>query len=102
MPEKSRGRKAAKAAGGRMEVVSKKNVSFEAEQMDIDEKFEELKKPMYKGKRLDDPIASPVVCSMRSYRSNCRINGSYYQHFSRSKDLSNNMSIRSIILSTSI
>jgi len=49
-----------------MESVSKKGVSFEAEQMDLDEKFEELKKPIYKGKKLDDPISSPVVCTSNS------------------------------------
>jgi hypothetical protein len=54
--------------GGRMESVSEKNVSFEAEQMDLDEKFEELKKPVYKGKNLDDPISSPVVCSLTSWK----------------------------------
>jgi hypothetical protein len=102
MPEKSRGRKATKATGGRMETVSNKNVSFQAELMDIDAKFEELKKPMYKGKRLDDPIASPVVRPIHFCESNSRINGSCYRHFSRSKDLLNNMSIRSITLSMSI
>jgi hypothetical protein len=62
MPEKSRGRR---TATGMDKTVSsdslKKNVSFEADHMDLDDKFEELKKPMYKGKRIDDPIASPVV-----------------------------------------
>jgi hypothetical protein len=62
MPEKSRGRKT--AIGGEKTMrddTVKKNVSFEVEHMDLDEKFEELKKPLYKGKKLDDPIASPVV-----------------------------------------
>jgi hypothetical protein len=63
MPEKSRGRSAAKrgvkATGG--DGPSQKNVTFEAEQMDLDERFEELKQPVYKGKKLDDPISSPVV-----------------------------------------
>lgn len=62
MPEKSRGRKAGGSGGkGVDERLSKKNVSFEAELMDLDEKFEELKKPFYKGKKLDDPIPSPAV-----------------------------------------
>jgi hypothetical protein len=66
MPEKSRGRKPAFAPASKTAEAStsKKNVSFEAEQMDLDERFEELKKPMYKGKRLDDPIPSPVVNSL--------------------------------------
>jgi hypothetical protein len=62
MPEKSRGRRT--AIGGQKTMQDdtlKKNVSFEVENMDLDEKFEELKKPFYKGKKLDDPIASPVV-----------------------------------------
>jgi hypothetical protein len=70
MPEKSRGRKsAATAAGGggggtgRMEDrAAKKAVAFDVdEQMDLDERFEELTQTMYKGKRIDDPIPSPVV-----------------------------------------
>jgi hypothetical protein len=63
MPEKSRGVKRSSAKGGRIteDSVSKKNVSFEVEQMDLDERFEELSRPIYKGKRLDDPIPSPVV-----------------------------------------
>ena len=40
---------------------SEKNISFEADLMDLDEKFEELTKPIYKGKKLDDPIPSAVV-----------------------------------------
>ena len=40
---------------------SEKTVSFEADLMDLDEKFEELTKPIYKGKKLDDPIPSAVV-----------------------------------------
>jgi hypothetical protein len=62
MSEKSRGRKT--TVGGEKTMrddTLKKNVSFEVEHMDLDEKFEELKKPFYKGKKLDDPIASPVV-----------------------------------------
>lgn len=63
MPEKSRGRSTAKRSarvtGG--DGPSQKNVTFEAEQIDLDEKFEELKQPIYKGKKLDDPISSPVV-----------------------------------------
>jgi len=40
----------------------KKNVSFqEVDNMDMDEKFEALRQPMYKGKKLDDPIPSAVV-----------------------------------------
>jgi hypothetical protein len=67
MPEKSRGRKSAATAGGggtgRMEDrAAKKTVTFDVdEQMDLDERFEELTQPMYKGKRIDDPIPSPVV-----------------------------------------
>jgi len=34
---------------------------FEVEQMELDDKFEELKQPVYKGKKLDDPIPSAVV-----------------------------------------
>jgi len=63
MPEKSRGRKPVK--GGRGTITndgpSEKKVSFEADLMDLDEKFEELTKPIYKGKKLDDPIPSAVV-----------------------------------------
>lgn len=63
MPEKSRGRSAAKqgtrVTGG--DGPSQKNVTFEVEQMDLDQRFEELKQPVYKGKKLDDPISSPVV-----------------------------------------
>ena len=68
MPEKSRGRKSAATGGGgggtgRMEDrAAKKTVAFDVdEQMDLDERFEELTQPMYKGKRIDDPIPSPVV-----------------------------------------
>jgi hypothetical protein len=62
MPEKSRGRRTATVVDKTVSSDGlKKNVSFEADQMDLDDKFEELKKPMYKGKRIDDPIASPVV-----------------------------------------
>jgi len=62
MPEKSRGRKPARG-GGRMaeSAQTKKTVSFEPEQMDIDDKFEELTQPMYKGKRIDEAIPSAVV-----------------------------------------
>jgi len=43
--------------------TAKKTVAFDVdEQMDLDERFEELAQPMYKGKRIDDPIPSPVVC----------------------------------------
>lgn len=38
-----------------------KQVAFESEQMDLDDKFEELKAPLFKGKKLDDPIKSPLV-----------------------------------------
>lgn len=63
MPEKSRGRKPAKPGGRRLinDSPSEKKVSFEADLMDLDEKFEELTKPIYKGKKLDDPIPSAVV-----------------------------------------
>jgi len=62
MPEKSGGRKAG-TGGGRLmnDSASEKKVSFEADLMDLDEKFEELTKPIYKGKKLDDPIPSAVV-----------------------------------------
>jgi len=72
MPEKSRGRKSAATSGGgggggggtgRMEDrAAKKTVAFDVdEQMDLDDRFEELTQTMYKGKRIDDPIPSPVV-----------------------------------------
>jgi hypothetical protein len=63
MPEKSRGRSTAKR-GARItggDGPLQKSVTFEAEQMDLDDKFEELKQPIYKGKKLDDPISSPAV-----------------------------------------
>ena len=60
MPEKSRGKK---TTGGTRKATDKpkKNVSFETDSMDLDEKFEELTKPVYKGKKLDDPIRTPAV-----------------------------------------
>lgn len=71
MPEKSRGRGGRANGGGRVipvagEVKLEKNGTmqqgiFEAEQMELDDKFEELKQPIYKGKKLDDPIPSAVV-----------------------------------------
>lgn len=65
MPEKSRGRKSLRG-GGRMssDEAPRKHVSFEADQMDLDEKFEQLKAPIYKGKMLDDAISSPVVWTL--------------------------------------
>jgi hypothetical protein len=68
MPEKSRGRKAT-ARGGRggakggaaHEGAAAKQVSFEDEVMEVDAKFEELKQPIYKGKKLDDPINTAAV-----------------------------------------
>lgn len=65
MPEKSRGRKPARG-GGRMvdDGQTQKAVSFEPEQMDVDDKFDELTKPMYKGKRIDEAIPSAVVGSL--------------------------------------
>jgi hypothetical protein len=48
-----------------MESASKKDVSFEKDQTDLDDKFEELKRPVYKGKKLDDPVASAVVLPLR-------------------------------------
>jgi hypothetical protein len=73
MPEKSRGRKSAATGGGgtgRMEDRGpKKTVTFDVdEQMDLDERFEELTQPMYKGKRIDDPIPSPVVTPHSHYK----------------------------------
>ena len=63
MPEKSRGGKAAEGRGGRGEEDGQpnKSVSFEADLIDLDYKFEQLKQPVYKGKKLDDPIPSPAV-----------------------------------------
>jgi hypothetical protein len=61
MPEKSRGKKPAKGEKSINYGPSTKNVSFEADLIDLDEKFEELKQPVYKGKKLDDPIRSPLV-----------------------------------------
>ena len=62
MPEKSRGKKAASGTRkGTDKGLPKKNVSFETDVMDLDEKFEELTKPVYKGKKLDDPIRTPAV-----------------------------------------
>ena len=64
MPEKSRGRKSTGGGGtARMEErAAPKTVAFDVEeQVDLDERFEQLTKPMYKGKRIDDPIPSPVV-----------------------------------------
>jgi hypothetical protein len=62
MPEKSRGRR---AAGGMRNATGKgqpkKNVSFETDLIELDEKFEELTKPVYRGKKLDDPIRTPAV-----------------------------------------
>jgi hypothetical protein len=96
MPEKSRGRKASRG-GGRMAPASetKKQVAFETDQMDLDEKFEQLKAPLYKGKKLDDPIKSPLVfipclLEMEEFRglvADGRINGSCCLLFSRSRDL---------------
>jgi hypothetical protein len=71
MPEKSRGRGGKRKGTGRMmpmvgevklenDDTMQKGI-FEVEQMELDEKFEELKQPVYKGKKLDDPIASAVV-----------------------------------------
>ena len=34
---------------------------FDTDQMELDDRFEELKQPVYKGKKLDDPIPSAVV-----------------------------------------
>ncbi len=94
MPEKSRGRKALRG-GARMASAAdtKKQVAFEAEQMDLDEKFEQLKAPLFKGKKLDDPIKSPLV-SLPVHPSKCpktlsnyRINGNYCLLFSKSKAL---------------
>jgi hypothetical protein len=62
MPEKSRGRKAITKTNTAMEGPSK-TVSFEADLMDLDSRFEELTKPMYKGKRIDEPIPTAVVNS---------------------------------------
>lgn len=94
MPEKSRGRKALRG-GARMASAAdtKTQVAFEAEQMDLDEKFEQLKAPLFKGKKLDDPIKSPLVslpvlppkCTRTS--SNYRINGNCCLLFSKSKAL---------------
>lgn len=49
--------------------AAKKTVSFDLEgQMDIDERFQQLAQPMYKGKRIDDPIPSPVVSHCLSFQ----------------------------------
>lgn len=88
MPEKSRGRKVPRG-GSRMASTSetKKQVAFESGQMDLDEKFEQLKAPLYKGKKLDDPIKSPLVLSLYSTEGNVktgaddRINGNCYRPF---------------------
>ena len=94
MPEKSRG--AGKAA---QDDDLKKNVSFEADLISLDDKFEELKKPVYKGKRLDDPISSVVVRSSRFVRGlMTRINGNCCPPFSKSKGLLSSTLILSIIL----
>jgi hypothetical protein len=58
MPEKSRGRR------GKDAVAMDKSVSFADEMMDFDDKFEELTKPMYKGKRIDEPIPNAVVIAI--------------------------------------
>ena len=74
--------------------TAKKQVAFEAEQMDLDEKFEQLKAPLFKGKKLDDPIKSPLVSRPLSSRqraqgtaSNYRINGNCCLLFSKLKVL---------------
>jgi hypothetical protein len=66
-----------------------KQVAFESEQMDLDDKFEELKAPLFKGKKLDDPIKSPLVLillpepgGLEAY-TDIRINGSCCPLFSR-------------------
>ena len=61
MPERSRGGRRATGMEMRGD-TSTDNVSFDDEHMDIDAQFEELKKPVYKGKRLDDPIPTAMVC----------------------------------------
>ena len=71
MPEKSRGRKALRGSARMASAAdTKKQVAFEAEQMDLDEKFEQLKAPLFKGKKLDDPIKSPLV-SLPVHPSKC-------------------------------
>jgi hypothetical protein len=61
--------------------------------MDLDEKFEELKAPLFKGKKLDDPIKSPLVLPLLEEPGGLeaftyiRINGSCCPLFSRSRDL---------------
>jgi hypothetical protein len=68
MPEKSRGKRSS-ARGGRggaksaaaNDAAPPKQVAFEDEVMEVDAKFEELKQPVYKGKRLDDPINTAAV-----------------------------------------
>ena len=67
MPEKSRGRRAKDDAG--MGGVAK-SVSFEDEMMDLDDKFNELTKPVYKGKRIDEPIPTAVVTGIPCFASN--------------------------------
>ena len=66
-----------------------KQVAFESEQMDLDDKFEELKAPLFKGKKLDDPIKSPLVLSLLPEAgglealTDIRINGSCCPLFSK-------------------
>jgi hypothetical protein len=74
-----------------------KQVSFEDDVMEVDDKFEQLKQPVYKGKKLDDPINTavvrsplppPLLSSMKfGPKLSYRTNGSFSLPFSKSRDL---------------
>ena len=67
MPERSRGKKLSREGGKRSpEGVQKKPILFETEKVDLDAEFGQLTAALYKGKKLDDPISSPIVQPLQS------------------------------------
>ena len=80
---------------------TKKSVAFEPEKMVIEDSFEELTKPIYKGKRIDEAIPTAVVnpftLPLLEIKLTVRTNGSFFLHFLKLKDLLSNISTRTTI-----